>query len=860
MASLSGLEKLEDPTTENPNNKEHSTEHQVEDNDNSLCLPHVEVDERVNEWLSQRTSAEMAPHSEHSDDTSNLGDSNYDFIDTDEESRDGHATESVASADYCRPDDLASLADSMADTEQSEDEHEPEASRLLSGIPSFAGLDEPTDTPTIGQSAANFVETADKTVSGSIEFEEPYTVGVEEIYVKHTVTEFNKEQTANILEHMKLSTPPQRLVATIRQTMTKQSLSAREPLRILYVGSHSAQNDIIHKIASSVAASVSKNDLSGSSRSSQLYNVVPVTAFGSDNTPEIELMHSSGYQIKVEDCSKAVNIKFEDHPRKPDVIKLILDYNTSYHSVPDGQGYIIEPTWELPHIAVFYCSEADTSEMIRTRSSAMTFMTRHKIPQIVISHQPLFETSTGDWILEQHPIHMCLESRDPTKPRNTIHQRLPVDLASFLNIDARQMNRNLAYLTKLHDLLQASEPVAVKPRTTSECEKSSKASQASRIDIRSLLPYGVVLVSLLATVLVNMYGFRSVPGNLVSINGNLTSTNPHSVVSTALPVATVVMSTASLRTSTETRTSTRTITVSHATPSPLKSLSVIQDKSISYHSSSGAEPSSICSAEMINEQEILIRIPSATKLSWLAREAISVNVTRDDQTVETERVSSSNDGIILHFSRKEAYGILNVSVATTKKPKINETFQVDFGHSWFQRLSTGVQQYCMEMLPTIDLKTNTDLRNIRAVVENTRDKAEELLGQTHKQREAVNHQARVVAENVKSQVMEMSKSFSEYLAGQGEHYAHIAKENAKYRAQEFQKPVADAVLRAQIRSKIMWLNMQGKLDEAAEYERRAAIFLSATADKSKKKSNGGTRRKDERKKSRKGKIEFRLQL
>ncbi len=42
---------------------------------------------------------------------------------------------------------------------------------------------------------------------------------------------------------------------------------------------------------------------------------------------------------------------------------------------------------------------------------------------------------------------MCLESRDPAVP--TIAQRLPIDLASFTNIDARQMNRNISYLTGL---------------------------------------------------------------------------------------------------------------------------------------------------------------------------------------------------------------------------------------------------------------------------------------------------------------------------------------------------------------------------------------------------------------------------
>ena len=65
------------------------------------------------------------------------------------------------------------------------------------------------------------------------------------------------------------------------------------------------KQDIIHKIASSVTASVESGKRAHHLRhsTSQLYNVVPVSAFGSERTPEIELMHSSGYQIKVEDCT-----------------------------------------------------------------------------------------------------------------------------------------------------------------------------------------------------------------------------------------------------------------------------------------------------------------------------------------------------------------------------------------------------------------------------------------------------------------------------------------------------------------------------------------------------------------------------
>jgi hypothetical protein len=235
-------------------------------------------------------------------------------------------------------------------------------------------------------------EDLDKPLVQSIEFEEPFNLGAETVSVKHTIADLNEQQTASALKGMTLQNPPKRLAVTIRQTMTKQGLSTRDPLRILYVGSHSAKQDIIHKVASSVTASVDSGNRAQHLRhsASQIYNVVPVSAFGSERTPEIELMYSSGYQIKVEDCILAQSLKYEDTPERPDVIKVTLDGNFSYHSVPDGQGFIVEPHWELPHVAIFYCSDNDDLETRRTATVARKFMGRHGVPSIVISHKQFF--------------------------------------------------------------------------------------------------------------------------------------------------------------------------------------------------------------------------------------------------------------------------------------------------------------------------------------------------------------------------------------------------------------------------------------------------------------------------------------
>lgn len=797
----------------------------------------------------------MSPPSEtHSDDLGSLGESGYDFIDTDEESR-GAGTESIIS-DFGRPDDISSLAD----TEQSYiEDSESERSHPTSGIPAFTGLDGPTHTPTMSRTDAGFAEDGDRAMAHSIEFEEPLSIGDENVSVKHTVADFNEEQTATIAQRMMLRDPPKRLVATIRQTMTRQGLSTRDPLRILYVGCHTAKQDIIHKIASSVAASVGngRNSVLPGHRSSQLFHVVPMTDFGSEKPSEIELMPSSGYQVKIEDCLGAINIKFEDKSDKPDILKLILDDDYSYHSVPDGTGFSLEPAWELPHVAVFYCSENDTVEMRKVRTIAKTFMSRHKVPSIVITHKQLFDKPFAGMALDQHAIHMCLESRDPNGPRNIIHQRLPIDLDSFKTIDARQMNRHLAFLTGLHELLetpiQSAATSKVVPRPmTSDIEKTSYSLGDSvsflrrprtGAEWRALLPVGLLLFGVFATVFTGTWKYRGAGNHAVSINGNLTLTEPTSSISTTAMTATLEVTSHMTSTSTMTRTSTTTITVTKSESSVANGLAVKPAMDIgklgenSQSIPMAEEKSTICSAEILGDREILIRIPEATKLSWLTKEALSVNVSRDNGIVEPERVYTTVDGIILQLAREEAYGVLNISIVTTRKPKINETFGVDFGPDWRNDFNGLFWARLRNQVRTTGSFINNTVARWRKYAENAMSQSDSLAGLTRQRLEEVNRLAGEQAVESSKLLTQVAKGFSLKLAKWS---AILSKEvgmqineaqNRLNRVREefhalqnhpVREPIDSILLRAQVRSKLYWLKLQGKYVEYREYEQRAA--------------------------------------
>jgi hypothetical protein len=824
-----------------------------------LRFPAPATDERVSTWVESTAATRMSAHSE---DGSTLGDSSYDFVEEIDTDREDNATESVASTDFGRPDDVASLAD----TEQSGDESDEEQEQTpAQPFPDFEhAVQQAFDTPTLGRSSTVIIEDEERRLSQSIEFEEPLSLGAGNVSVKHTVMEFTEEETSRLNETGEYRGSPKRLIVTIRQTMTKQCLSTKEPLRILYVGSHSAKQDIIHKIASTVTASAGSDKRSRQSRqwSSQLYNVVPVSDFGSERTPEIELMHSSAYQIKVEDCLHVRRFAKEASPKQPDILKLTTE-DGSYHSVPDGNSFIVEPYWDLPHIAVFYYSDNDDNEAVETRKNATEFVERHAIPAILISHTALFGRD-GFVELGQHSVHMCLESRDTNGRMNIIHQRLPIDLASFLNIDARQMNRHLAFLTGLFDAPEEIREVGTyKKAETSpipiENEKSHSSIKDSARALRnnvaanwgSLLPAGLLIISVLSTILTSIPGLLSSSQPTISINSIVVSDIP--MMCTSTTVSSALAPSVTPPSSVAVSTSTRTITVTHAHSAGPNSLSVVPSmeigKTAPKFNAAPKSNKSVCSAELLGDREVLIRIPSATKLSWLTKEAISVNISRGSDSIDTERVYSSDEGIVLSLPKKEAFGVLKIAIITTRKPRVNETFEIDFGTSAYQAWQSVMDKMSSifsDDLSFSEIRAATDraVKNAQAQTQATLQHVEEARRIAKEQTEAATGGLAELAKSVSFEAAKRSAILSKEVGIQIAEVEAKLSEKMKDLA-KLQEPVNDGILKAQVRSKLLWLKMQGKMEEHRQYEKKAteAIRAKHQAEQKKRASRGAADKK-----------------
>ncbi|MCJ1363599.1 hypothetical protein MMC16_002706 [Acarospora aff. strigata] len=650
----------------------------------------------------------MASSQDHQaeDTSSSLGDSTYEilsestfFTSEDEDHEDN--TDWVASNDRYTGDDLASLADTddLEQTEDTESAGSPDMARTVDAL----GDDEQTTRGDVEDSSTITAKDHDNLSLQSIEFEEPLSRrDVEEVDVIHTVRKFGSEEAFEIGRKAYPREDSVQLVATVRQTMTKQGLILDRPFRIVFVGDSSYQNEIVEKIGAALAVPVSSGHASHISHSrSSRFSVVPISSFGDCVSPEVELIDSSGLEIIVDNCTsaKATEGKAGHH-----TITLVLNESLRCHSTRDdfGSKLDVSTPWRLPDIAVIFWPVLDSVTAHQTRQFALMFMSRHKVPLIVISQQPLWRSSTEPMTLDYKSPHLCLESRGGNTSDSRVLRRLPIDLASFKNIDAGQMNRNLACLTGLHtraDYFRVSTRESLPsnlngvyplgdlekaPLKGSRLTKSlNRLNGVNRTNIRTMLLVGALLLCTVAYTLAPMGHGRSAQSNTLLPKAPISANTPMTPATT-----TMVSSPGDLSTKSSNKASSVLASVQSNTDSVSKTVSIgdtnmdltslLLDPSIT-----ALNGSDQCKVQVIGDCHLILRPPHSVTLSK-KKPKLWVEVSRQDHVLEHE-LSKLFEGVyVVELHRADTYGSLNVSVWIKSKPPFNQTFVIDFGTPWLK--------------------------------------------------------------------------------------------------------------------------------------------------------------------------------
>ena len=798
----------------------------------ALQFPTLSIHGRVASWVLQSDHVNMATNiEEHTfDDTSSsLGDSAYEFIDdssisvaTSDEDDQEHAGRSSSSGDehenehkqMHRPEHQHQHEQEIEQKIEHEHEHE-QADGVRDEGGSSSGESQTTESSNCrtgfqdSPAARSFVQEHIESIATEqtqefdrgadfgpsyIVFEEPKALDLyprDEISVSHVVKTFSEQETSAMLSQIRTDWRPVQLVATVRQSMTQRGLSVDEPYRLLYVGDNSAKAAIVSKIA----AALNSNQEPGKA-SSQRFNVVPITSFGGGSSPEVELIDSFGPEIIIDECTSAmIGLTTSGH----DSIHIILNNNSNrVSSTWNGSRFVVGPKWKQPDVAVFYLSNNDDIGAKQVRRHVRSFLSRHAIPSIVISESPIWGRAREPITLDHRSLHLHIEGDGPEGSRNWVWKRLPVDLATFLVVDVEQLGRNLACLssarggprsTKEENPIESGDP-------SDNVEKSLLDLFGFKVnlggirkyrapDIRSLLILGSVLLLAVVytTATLSLQKFTQVSPRAEHSRNLL---NPSvSVISTSATSATTVGSVV-FSTSTSVRPS--AVTSIRAHDSVSKSISVTHTNTdlASFLLDSHAlapNKSDQFKIHVIGDCHIVLRPPHWFTLLRRAPK-LFFKVTRKGEILE-HQLSILFEGVYaLKLPREVAHGTLNVSVWTKSKPRIDESFQVDFGTPWLkvagwkraaQVLTEQMQRdwgTAQTSLASVVNHTNTGLRVFMAdaarIADGVRRKAERIgktsLNQTTKTTDLILTQTKMlscnVSRNFRSQRLAASKRLS----------------------------------------------------------------------------------------------------
>ncbi|KAH6636343.1 hypothetical protein F5144DRAFT_567164 [Chaetomium tenue] len=793
----------------------------------ALRFPRPQGSQLLANWVS--SSAPDIRQPSIMSDNGSLADSAYEIVNgTDNESQDDRLTESTCSLTASRPDDVHSLdGSSVGPYNTDSDDESDHPSRSSSIRYADQALQNPsTQLPNSSLEHGSSTEGSGVVVR-SIQFQESDagdTALEENISAKHAIVELDEEDSSTLAESLGMPNAPKRWVASIRQTMSQSYLSTKEPLRVLYVGPPEAQRAIVLKICSAIWESPQSNaqDYLGRHRDG-VYNIIPISSFGP--SPELDLMEASLYQIKVEHCTSAEElIGPELSPTGEAGYSITIEQEKDYRSLVLPAGPAVVPEWELPHVAVLYCSIYDDIESSGTRHAAWSFMERHGVPSILIADKQDFRNPDLGKYINEHSVHLCLESRDPERP--TAPLRFPIDYHSFADIDARQMNRHLAYLTglsKTEDKLDR-DSARTKEVPKSEMTKGAKGRPSVAREefgrrLRSLLPVAMLLMGPFFVLSMvdwlwptGLYQTQPLSFTGVCVSSQISPAFTTGSSSVATSTKTVVINVTSTKTVQAIQTQQPTSTFASALslagflsdkPSVVPADIEAKDKKPSNSNKTA------CSVRVHSLTEILVGVPSRNKAVWLAAGSIDITVRRNDHPIKT-KISSVDEGVLVELERRDAYGLVNITVVTTRRPRINETFEIDFGKSALAELAETIGAG-LNLLQGVAEKVTWAGDASQIIFDNACKRSRDYPGHVAS---ALEHASKAV-QNRTDAVKRAASNARERVARQIESAGSIRKE-------------ADlSVLQAQIASRLWWLRMQGRTEEYAEYKRNASRFLNA---------------------------------
>ena len=681
-------------------------------------FPTIEVHGTPACWISHSQLVDMASH--HNDEnsadeaTSSLGDSAYDFVDdrsvvtTDDESQDG-LSGSVASSDVRDADSNDAAFDYvLSPSREQADAH---TGRSTTPQVPFGPQSPRIPVSPVGSHGLD-MQGLPRETEETIVFEEPSIDdpnSSQHHAVCSTLMSGKSSSEAPILPHGPIEN------LSIRQMMTAQFLRlGNRSFKMIYVGDSTFKDIILQKIASALAVSDKLAESKSPSHRASRFSVVPISSFGDESHPDVVLIDAGRVELEINECRYASSI---ETPEERGTLQMMLEDDTPLRSKPKGSEFEVSEDWRCPDIAVFFIAEKEILKTKSTRRYARMFMSRHSVPSIVVTEVPQWNETSEAMNLDHWTPHVCLETQGNGTGRHCVQKRFPIDLNTFLKIDAAHMNRNFASLTaRAQDVVGNKDRTPnVKPYCRADDEES-RSNQCGKghleldkhyrgfthhfLDLRVAWTVGVLF--LISFGFVKLLGYpvsrfsgspgqrinlASVPIAFSTISSSISTTPSSSVVS---PLGSASAAPAAL--------------------APTKSLSSNTDIAsfLLDQSNQALNQSEKFKVHVLGDSHIVMRPPH-----WFTRSRkntpLYFQVSRKNSVIDSEILTLFDGVYALQIPREEAYGLLTAVVWTQSKPIVKETLEVDFGSSWLKlvawkrasRALTGSAQAELKNMQTI---------------------------------------------------------------------------------------------------------------------------------------------------------------
>lgn len=520
----------------------------------------------------------------------------------------------------------------------------------------------------------------------SIEFLEPEKwPEMERVELKHTIHVFDDETASEMMSRLPYNPINSILLATVQQTMTKQSLDLDKPFRVLYLGNSEYRNIILDKIGDVLVSSSPTGSQSSSAESSR-YHVVP-TSFGVGAVPNFAELLPIHVQLVVDECTEASS---EAHADRPSTLHLNFKNRPACRSQWLANRYqVSSPSeWTLPDVAIIFVSTRDNAAAVKTRRLAHIFLERHGIPAMVISEEPIWRRAGEAIPLNHHSLHTCLESRHAETGETAVLKRYPIDLKTFESITPSQLNRNLASLMDIYPkkTLKATSdlPKSAEGNSPAKHEKYSRnwipptyaawtreLGPLLRLVTLTLISAVVLSIGYSALKAVSLFFAQLIAGSALSHSLSQTSTT--SIPTAALTLEGVGQTALSIRPSGDL----------DLRNSAMSDFIVSSPSALSIATSGSSVGTDDFEIQVVGDCHVVIKPPRSLS-TFRKQRRFDVSVHRNGRSLPHE-LSRLFDGVYtLRLDREDAYGLVDVTVTSKFNHPVNQTMKIDFGTPWLK--------------------------------------------------------------------------------------------------------------------------------------------------------------------------------